>query len=193
MLKGKMIKLRALESDDSEKFRAMLNNLDSSIYPEFRLPINEARHAKWYEELSTKEDKLFFSVVKSGSDIFIGTIWIDDIDWINRKCRIYVIGDFNINKNELTDGVQLLTDYCFESLNINKIYSIFPQNDTPFKELFEKAGYSIEAMLQAEFFIKGEYTNGNMYSKIREKNEKVAPKNETVSYKWFQSQKTLKP
>lgn len=98
---------------------------------------------EWYETSRKDETQRIFGIVSGNEDKMIGAVFMHDIDLHNRKCHIgYLLNREYWGKGITTEAVELLKKYCFEELNLRKLYtSVFETNIASIRVL-EKTGFN---------------------------------------------------
>ena len=83
-LKGKNVFLRAIEKDDLEFLRNMMNDseLESKVVG-WSFPISKFEQEKWYENQLSNRNNIRLIVEVENKKIGLATV--HDIDWKNRK------------------------------------------------------------------------------------------------------------
>ncbi len=109
-----------------------------------------------------------FFIDELGSEIkdndfhkYIGTCSIHKIDWISRRAEIgYMIGNKQYwNKGVATELISLLTNYCFNRLNLNKITAGVVDENVSSSKALEKNGYKQFAVYEQEYYLEGKFLN----------------------------------
>ncbi len=141
----------------------MLNNMelrelltDKIIYP-YRLE----EHEKWIESFSGNSDGVFeFAIELKQEKLYIGSCGIQEIDQKNR------IGEIGISikkeywgKGYGTEAFNLLVNFCFEEVNLNKIkLNVFDFNKRGISS-YKKLGFKQEGCLREEIYRFGRYND----------------------------------
>lgn len=80
-----------------------------------------------------------------------GLVIIKNIDWNARKCELgYYIDEEQEGKGITTILVNNTITYCFEKLEMNKIFLRIAPDNTPSIKVAEKAGFSKEGLLRQD-------------------------------------------
>lgn len=105
---------------------------------------------------------------KAAHGIIIGLIIIKSLDWRSLKAELaYCIGGEYGKKGIITKAVQHITDYCFSTLKLHKVYlEIGPENKGS-RRVAEKNGFQLEGVLRDGFRIEtGEWVDTLYFGKI---------------------------
>ncbi len=161
MLKGELVTLRPIRFEDWEKTIQWRN--DKSIkfstmsHP---FPIMAEQEQEWYKgRLSTiNNNEILFTIELNSSKEAIGYIHLTGIDWISRYAKFgVVIGDKkNLGKGFGKDALQLLLNYGFNTLNLNKVYCEVLANHPALSSYLSLGGQK-EGHLKNHFYREGNY------------------------------------
>jgi len=161
MLKGLNIILRPLKLSDWERTIEWRNDLTiknmAMMHP---FPITEINEKDWYTRLvgSTDNKTIYFTITLS-HDEPIGFIMLRRIDYIHRNCYLgIVIGvDTERGKGYGGEAIDLIMDFAFKTLNLNKIIvEVLCGNDMALL-LYKKLGFKEEGRLKQQYYCCGEY------------------------------------
>ncbi len=116
----------------------------------------------------TGEKNFLFSV--NVDNTYIGTISLHNIDWIVRKGEVgYMLGNKNYwGKGVATEIVQLVTNYGFNRLNLNKLYAGVVDGNVGSSKALLKNGYKEYARVPQEYYLNGKLLDTTMYYKLQE-------------------------
>lgn len=163
MITGKKVGLRAVEKEDLSLLRDWRNLTD------FRRNFREVRELSladqeaWYESLQkTKHVNFMFTIVDIETNEAIGAAGLLYINWINRSAdfSFYIgkdkayIDDEGIAK----EAAELLIDYGFNNLNLNKIWMELYEFDIKKIAFFTKEfNFKQDGLLRQNCFEDGKY------------------------------------
>ncbi|HXB40088.1 MAG TPA: GNAT family N-acetyltransferase [Bacteroidia bacterium] len=144
-LKGEHISLRALEPADLEILYKWENNpviwkVSNTLAP-FSKFVLEQYLVNAHEDIFTaKQIRLMISDKETKS---VGTIELFDFDALNSRVGIGImVENDSQNKGYAQDALQILMNYCFETLILKQIYcNISASNDKSIR-LFKKLGFT---------------------------------------------------
>lgn len=159
-LEGKLTFLRPfLKSDIRAEYLEWLNNPKMTIYSStFRtFPTTELDIDVFYNHLKTNNQVIFAACCKNTNKHF-GNVSVNNIDWINRRCDHGVmIGLEEFRGAHYLDIMDLLCQYAFMKLNLNKIYGATEIPSVP--PLLERIGWTQEGLLKKHNFRNGQYVD----------------------------------
>ena len=163
MIKGKKVGLRAVEKEDLLFLRDWRN------IPDFRKNFREVRELSltdqeaWFNSLqNSKHINYMFTIVDLDSQKPVGAGGLLYINWIIRSADFsFYIGDEN--KYIGSDGIakeaaELLIDYGFNNLNLNKIWMELYEFDSEKINFFTtKFKFKQDGLLRDNCFEDGRY------------------------------------
>ena len=154
MISGKMVELRGISKQDAPLIYEWVNREDLRDLAGTLYPISEYEHEKWMQSVTLDNRQKLFAVYHA--DKCVGTIGLKNIDQINRNAELYISLGKNIPGGG-TDAVDTLVNFCFQHLNLHRIYlHVFESNKRAIR-CYEKAGFAIEGTLRDHHFAKGKY------------------------------------
>jgi RimJ/RimL family protein N-acetyltransferase len=153
-----MIKLIPLERKDINIIRELRNK----YYKYLRQPYEVSRETqdKWYDNL---KDHIYFCIEHEYK--IVGAVGFTYPDWINRKVELSFIST-NYIDNYTDEVLKESLKKIFNELNFNKVFIVIYEFD-PKKDLLEKAGFHIEAILKEDYYFDGRYWESYIYSMLR--------------------------
>jgi len=101
---------------------------------------------------------------------YIGTTSINSIDWISRRAEVgYMIGEENYwGAGIATEVVSLLSDYCFNRLNMNKIEAGVVEGNIGSIKVLDRNGFKEYCVIPQEYFLEGDYLAAHRFYKLQE-------------------------
>lgn len=179
MIEGKLVDLCGLTRDTAGYILRWVNDPELKHYTGTLYPVSEYEHEKWLENRAISKTEKTFVIREKNSKVLIGTIGITNIDYPNSNAEMYIcIGnkDFISSQNAThgygSDAVMALTDFCFNRLNLHKVYlRVFDGNERAVK-CYQKAGFTVEGRLAEHHFDNGKYMDVLIMSKIRDESNK---------------------
>ena len=169
MISGEKIYLKGIMKEDVPMIYKWVNqeglrDLTGTLYP-----VSEMEHEKWIVNLLASPDRKLFMICCAETDRKIGTIGLRNFNWINRNAELFIsIGEVDdyTSKGYGSDAVRTFVKYCFEHINLHKIYlHVFASNGRAIR-CYEKAGFREEGLLKDHHFSRGCYENVMVMSRI---------------------------
>jgi len=160
-LEGEKIYFRGFERGDLDgEYRNWINDTEVTHYIKVgTYPQTDDGLRAYFEKELASANSVLFAVVEKESGKHIGNSHIYDIDWVHRcALRAVVLGDKSCwGKGYALEVLQLLNQYAFEYLNLNKLISSTCSDNQAIQRLNEQAGYTREGVGRQEFFRDGKY------------------------------------
>lgn len=170
------IELRSFEESDLEA-NFNFGNEEVDFYLMRNLPNKKSRQLEWFESISKYDDEFVYSIINlSGVKVNIGICGIFDLDYINRKCKVWIwVYTACINSGVGTKAIKLIVKEAFDRFGFNRIEANILEINKASKRVFEKNGFILEGTLRKSFYGKGKFYNVCNYSLLKvdyEKNNK---------------------
>ena len=158
LLSSERIYLRLMEEKDVPYKVEWINNPEFRHTLNFDYPLSEIGTRKWLQSVAGNPTRKDFIVCDKETDTPIGYGGLIGIDYKNSKAESYMgIGNLNYQGKGL--GVEIrevLLNYAFDELNLNKVYAYVWEENQPMLELNKKVGFKIEGLLREDILSHGE-------------------------------------
>ncbi len=173
MLRGKRISLTPIKREYIESFLRWFNDPEITQYLLMYRPLTQMEEEDWLENLKNRQDTISFSIVASNDDnseILIGNCGIHNINWKNRVGEAGItIGEKQYhNKGFGTEAMELLLDYGFNTVNLNRIELFVYEYNTRAINLYKKLGFTEEGRKRQFMWNKGKYHDAIMMGMLAE-------------------------
>ena len=176
---GQNIMLREYSKEDLPHMREwvndpeIVNNLsDIFLYP---TTVNSTESFLNSVLEAQANDQAHFIIADISTGSYIGQIDLIKIDWKNRSAEMgIVIGKKDcLSKGIGTEAIQLLQNFVFERMNLNRLYlSVRDSNDRA-KACYLKCGFVEEGRKRQDFYIDGRYTDTIIMSVLKSEYENI--------------------
>lgn len=166
VLKGQKVILRAIEVDDAEFLREMINSPEiEKMVIGYSFPVSKDKQLEWIKNQMNRTD--VFRAVIEVENTAIGEIMLTDIDMKNGNAEIHIkiLNNEFKNKGYGTDSVNTLVSYAFDELRLNCIHCTVREDNIASNKLFKKCGFSYEGTLRNRLFKEGNFYSLISYSK----------------------------
>ena len=172
MLIGKRIRLRAVEKEDLPRFVAWLNDPEVNRHLLLATPLSLTHEEQWYERILQQHSAEQPLVIERDSPegwTPIGNLGLHVIDWVNRCAELGIfIGDKTYwNQGYGREAIELLLQYGFNSLNLNRIYLRVDETNPGGIRCYEHAGFVHEGRQRQAKFEDGHYIDLLLMSVLR--------------------------
>lgn len=170
-LSGKMIYLRALETDDlTDRYLQWLNDEEvcsgngHAIFPNSR-----ARMRNYLDSVHHSTSAVVLAIVAHKGDRHIGNASLQDIDWVSRSAAFAIlIGDTRYWGQGIGLEVgRLIVQFGFERLNLNRVHCATPENNRAMQKLAATLGMEREGLRRQAFYKAGRYLDVVEYGVLR--------------------------
>lgn len=176
IIEGKKINIRAIEHEDMEFLREIINNGEFDMMENgYNFPVSKAQQKKWFEAyLDSGEKGRFIIETKQGNAV--GYTCILNIDWKNRKAHTGIkLATNEYRENGMgKDAVLTIMHYCFMELQLNRLEGfILDYNDASKKLYIDKCGWSEEGRQRKAVYKNGAYLDLILVGILKEEYEKI--------------------
>lgn len=175
---GRKIRLREYRLEDLVPIRRWVNNpdvvrylSDIFLFPHTLEDTEAYLRAKMEQ---SRDDNRGFVIADAATELFIGQINLDGIDWKNRYAKIgIVIGSpEHCGQGFGTEAMRLLIDFAFDELNLNRLeLEVYDFNERA-RRCYASCGFKEEGRLRQRQFKDGRYADVILMGLLR--SERVA-------------------
>lgn len=163
--------LRPVDGGDLDKLAAHRNDLTTWRNLTQSFPVWRHNQRGWLESLG-KTDFYFMTVVstKDPEQIYInaegpfydrfdtGLIRVTDVDWQNRNAAVGVDTFRDLRgKGYGTKFFNLAVKWCFEELNMHRVWLMVLDDNTIAAQIYKRAGFRNEGVLRQHIYRNGKY------------------------------------
>lgn len=171
-IEGKSVNLRILAKEDVSK--NYIHWFDDSEVCKFnshhRFPYSEENLIKYIENLYNSNNNLVLAIIEKNTNIHIGNISLQNINFINRSAEFaIIIGEKDYwGKGIAKECGKLILEHGFNSLNLNRIYCGTSSNNIGMQQLAVFLGFSEEGRRRKAEFKNGEYADVVEYGLLKD-------------------------
>lgn len=173
-LKGQKVLLRAVELEDMEFLRTMINDdeMEKNVVG-WSFVTSKYEQQKWYESQIQNKNNIRFIIEADGNAIGLATL--TNIDWKNRKaCHgIKLYGDNIKGKGYGSDTVKTVMKYAFEELQLNRLYGSMLEYNQASRKLYEKVGWKQEGVEKQSIFKNNQFHDEIKVGILKEDYEEI--------------------
>ena len=170
MIKLNNIGIRAIESDDLKIIKEWRNDEDLRRYFREYRDFSKGQIMEWYEGMIRSKDFEMFVIEDLSNNEVVGVTGLTYIDWVNRHCDVHFYVGKNsdwIDEKIAPTAINLILDYGFNYLNMNKLWAEIYEIDQKKLQFFKSKGFKVDAILRDHYFYDGKYVNSNILSLLR--------------------------
>jgi len=169
LIEGNNVNLRALEIEDLPKLKDWRNKKHvKKSTREYRL-LNAIHQKDWFESIhrNNPPKEIMFGILNKKRKI-IGVTGLTHIDWKNRNSEIsiYFSNEGWQTKKEASEVLNLVMEYGFGELNLNRLWVEIYGNMKENVKLFEKMKFFKEGILRQRVWRNKKWWDSFIYSKL---------------------------
>jgi len=148
--------LRAMEKEDLDFIHGLMNDPEIMSFWFDEPYQTKADLEEKYMKNKDNEHIRFFILKKKEEPL--GFVALYSIDPIHRKAEFAIMLDpAHQGFGYSGKATRLAMDYAFNILNLHKLYLIVDETNEKAIHVYTRAGFTKEAVLKDEYFIKGSY------------------------------------
>jgi ribosomal-protein-alanine N-acetyltransferase len=169
MIKGSCFHLRHLRKEDLPGYTELLNHPDSKgdyLSLEMMLPGTVEQR---FEEQSRSKENMETFVIIDLNDRIIGRVFhFKTVSYFNsREIGYSVFSSECRGKGLMSEAVQLLCDYLFSTLLINRLEIHMNVKNIASEKVAIKCGFSLDGIARGAVFSRGKHVDIKMYGLLR--------------------------
>jgi [ribosomal protein S5]-alanine N-acetyltransferase len=170
---GDRILLRSLSLDDlGGGYVNWLNDIEVCAYNSHHVfPYNSNKAEEYIKSVMSSRDSLVLAVVAKESQIHIGNISLQKIDWIHRNAEFAILfGEKSFwGKGLAKEASLLIIEHGFVEMNLHRIYCGTSEHNLAMQKLALSLGMSEEGRRKEALFKHGEYADLIEYGLTKQK------------------------
>jgi len=170
---GKNLKLRAIEKSDLKLIQTWRNDERLRRYFREYRDFSITQLENWYNNMII-DNRFEFFIIENKENKPVGVAGITYIDWVNRHADVhfYIGEDFKwIDDKHSYEAFNIILDYGFNTLNLNKLWAEIYEIDKLKLEFFQNKGFKIDANLRDHYYYKGKYYTSHILSLLKKEYE----------------------
>jgi|UPI0003737F5A RimJ/RimL family protein N-acetyltransferase len=156
---GEKIYLRPLQAEDSALIVSGENNplVRETLF--LFLPNYPLLTAERIEQQVHSKESVVLTIVEKTTDQAVGQTALFRIDWVSRAAIFYLtlLEPACWGKGYGTESTQLMVDYAFETLNLNRIQLHVCAENMAAIKIYQKVGFIQEGLLRQAMFHHDRY------------------------------------
>lgn len=169
MIIGKKVQLIALDEECFDLTLKWINDPGIRMFTGAKFPVSKFEHESWFKSKALDKFNKTFAIQIIETKQIIGLVGNSGFDPLNRSTYpfIYIGEKENQGKGIGQEAFSLLTNFCFEVLNVHRVYGYLFEYNLASKNMFEKCGYKLEGVLQQHWYKDGKYHNVLVMGKVK--------------------------
>ncbi|ANU13959.1 GNAT family N-acetyltransferase [Planococcus halocryophilus] len=169
MIIGSRVQLIALNEEVMNLSLKWINDPEIRIYTGAKFPVTRNEHEVWFDSKATNKYNKTFAIQIIETGKIIGIVGNTDYDPLNRTTYPYIyIGEKDSQGKGIgQESFNLILDFCFEVLNVNRVYGYLFEYNSDSKNMLLKCGYKLEGTLEKHWYKDGSYHDVLVMGKVR--------------------------
>jgi RimJ/RimL family protein N-acetyltransferase len=166
---SKNIIIRAIETSDLPCIQKWRNLKSIQPYVREYRELSYRNIETWYNSIIL-DNKFEFFIIEDANRLPIGITGLTYIDWINKNADLHLAiyhEEQWIDKKYSLEVLNVMLDYGFNYLNLEKIYTEIYENDKKKLNFFTSNNFSQDAILRNHYYYKGTYINSYILSLLK--------------------------
>lgn len=168
--------LRALEPDDylvTIKWRSDEHIQNMVGGPKYF--ISSEKEKEWVRKVIFDNERMVLGICLKESNKLIGTVNIQEIDYINRSCHVPIlIGDKEEwSKGYATEARMLALRFAFYERGMNRVWATVIDTNTASIKMNEKCGFKREGVMRQSVYKDGAFHDQIIMSILRDEFDAV--------------------
>ena len=161
------VTIRKFRKEDIPNKVTWVNDPANNYFLHYDLPLEIHKTEKWFENIKDKTNR--YDAVIEYNELPVGLIGLLNIDPENLKAEYYILmgEDKYKNKGMATRASELILDYGFSQLGLNKIYLYTETENIAAQRLFETVGFKREGYLSNDLIISNKPIDRYLYSIVK--------------------------
>ncbi len=165
-IKGKLISFTPQNSEHIDLYVKWMNNPKVRIFARWQTPRRAEDFKRWFEPQEGRVQQfVVFELWHNEDKKPIGQVGLLWIDWVNGWANAFLwIGEPDYwGKNIATEATEMLVEYAFNELNLNKLQWGAAVESIGSWSVAEKIGFKYEGIRKHGMYINGKYRDVKTY------------------------------
>ncbi|MBR4084586.1 MAG: UDP-4-amino-4,6-dideoxy-N-acetyl-beta-L-altrosamine N-acetyltransferase [Lachnospiraceae bacterium] len=153
------IYLRLMTADDTDRIVNWRNSDGVRKNFIYQALFTRESHENWIRTMIDTGKVVQLMICETATDKAVGSVYIRDIDTTHHKAEygIFIGEDDARGKGYGTSAAKLMIKYCFEELELHRLFLRVYAENTQAIRSYEKAGFVKEAYLHDDVYVDGRY------------------------------------
>ena len=169
MIEGKKIYLTGVEKEDIRQLLLWRNREDfRKHFREYR-ELNMSQQERWFQDKVLNDPTtLMFAIHRKEDGLLLGCCGLVYINFIHGHADLSLYIGWNDSyidgEGYAKESCELLFDYAFKSLRLNKVWTEIYTFDNKKKELYDAFGMKVDGLLRQNYFYDGRWWDSYIMS-----------------------------
>ena len=169
MYEGRLVRLRAFETEDLDANHAFMNDYETQrdMLSGIPYPTSMEDERRWIGGQTAYSRGEYQFAVEDGEGYLVGRCGVTKLDWKNRLGELGImIGRPYRGRGYDTDAMRVLTDFCFRELNLHKLrVNVLAFNEAALR-CYAANGFVREGLLKEEIWRDGAWRDVAVLSRM---------------------------
>lgn len=162
--------IRELSEQDLVTRVAWMNHFSVYKTMHYDLPVSIERTNSWFSQKDKKSDRVDLVFIFDSELVAMGGL--TSIDQKVKKAELYIF----VNPNKQGQGlgsqaIQLLCNYAFSYINLNKIYLEVDEDNSRARYLYESSSFKLDGVLRQDSIRDDKLINRCVYSLLKKEHD----------------------
>lgn len=169
MLRGDLINVRLIREADLDELFDLWQDVRArgAYYPQGLQ--SDAAQRREFEETGFWKDNMGRMVIEDKAGVLQGQIYCFKPTYFDALELAYIVlRPQSRGRGYMTEAVQLLSDYLFDTHKINRLQLTVAAGNIGSVRVAEKCGFTSEGVLRGAVFLKGRSMDMEMFSLLRD-------------------------
>jgi ribosomal-protein-alanine N-acetyltransferase len=169
MIKGSCFHLRHLKKDELPRYTELINHPDGKgDYLPLEMMLPGVVEQRFEEQSRSKEVMEIFVIIDEAGSIIGRVFHFKTVPYFNsREIGYGMFAPESRGKGIMSEAVQLLTDYLFNTMLINRLEIHMHVNNIASEKVAIKCGFQMEGIARGASFSRGKHSDLKMYALLR--------------------------
>jgi len=170
-IEGKEICFAVQDSDHIDLYAKWMNNPKVRVFARWETPIRVEDIKKWFEPKEGRVPNfIVFEIWHKKDKKPIGQCGLGWINWVSGWANAFLsIGEPEYwGKNIATEATEMLVEYAFNELNLNKLQGGAAVENIGSWSVAEKVGFKFEGIRKDGMYVNGKYHDSKTYRILKE-------------------------
>ena len=170
MYQGRLVRLRAVEPEDVERYHVWLNDPAVTAGLTLRYPLSRAEERRWVDEHGTPSFADASFAIDTLDGVHIGGCSLFATNAENRAAEFGIsIGDKSYwDRGYGTDATETICRFGFDEMNLHRIQLWVHATNPRARRVYERLGFAVEGRAREAVYQGGAWIDLILMSRLRE-------------------------
>lgn len=165
---GALVRLRPLRQDDTEAWLEILNDPAVMRGMDRAGAVSVPEHRAFFSDTIEPQTERWFAIESVATGRLVGGIWLWDLSLRHKRAEVRIfVAPAAAGRGIATKAISLCTTRAFGELGLHKLYAYVHRDNAASARAFEKAGFTLEAVLKEEAVRDGAFADVLRYARLK--------------------------